>query len=306
MKINLAIIDTGYGLRVVKSTLGFFSNIKIKKIYSRGRKGKNITNNLNDILEDKLIKFICIETPPNTHLDLIKKFYKKKIIFCEKPLVHNRKALNKIKNLFKSKNCNIIVNHQLRFHPKLILFKKMIKSLEKINGISVEYYSNNFKEKKNWWLDQNKGGGHLLAIGPHLIDLISFFGRKITKCKVQKNFSKKFNKKIDTSFKIDGYLSNLIPFEIKSSCICKLKQTRLNIVVKHNGGTLIFNNFKNIKLNNKLIKNKLFTKKLVKDKFFVNEWRIAQYFFYKNYLSKGTLKADDNLLNSIKNLEKLI
>ena len=30
-EINLAIIGTGYGLRVVKSTLGFFSNIKIKK-----------------------------------------------------------------------------------------------------------------------------------------------------------------------------------------------------------------------------------------------------------------------------------
>ena len=97
----------------------------------------------------------------------------------------------------------------------------------------------------------------------------------------------------------------MIPFEIKSSCICKLKQTRLNIVVKHNGGTLIFNNFKNIKLNNKLIKNKLFTKKLVKGKFFVNEWRIAQYFFIK-IIYQGTLKADDNLLNSIKNLEKLV
>ena len=68
MKINLAIIGTGYGLRVVKSTLGFFSNIKIKKIYSRGRKGKNITNNLNDIFEDKLIKFICIETPPHIYI----------------------------------------------------------------------------------------------------------------------------------------------------------------------------------------------------------------------------------------------
>ena len=51
------------------------------------------------------------------------------------------------------------------------------------------------KKKNNWWLDQNKGGGHLLAIGPHLIDLISFFGRKITKCKVQKILVKNLIKK---------------------------------------------------------------------------------------------------------------
>ena len=76
MKINLAIIGTGYGLRVVKSTLSFFSNIKIKKFIVE-IVSKNITNNLNDIFEDKLIKFICIETPPNTHLDLIKNFIKK-------------------------------------------------------------------------------------------------------------------------------------------------------------------------------------------------------------------------------------
>ena len=52
------------------------------------------------LFEDKLIKFICIETPHTSRFN--KKFIKKDYL-CEKPLLHNRKALNKIKSLLKVK-----------------------------------------------------------------------------------------------------------------------------------------------------------------------------------------------------------
>ena len=78
MKLHVAIIGTGYGLRVLSNCFKNLKSFDVKYIFSRNKKGLSFTNNINQIIQDKTVNFICIETPPFTHLKFIKLFIKKK------------------------------------------------------------------------------------------------------------------------------------------------------------------------------------------------------------------------------------
>ena len=310
--IKAAIIGTGYGLRVQKGVIDNLKNIILEKIYSRKKRGNLITSRISNLVNNNLLDMIYIETPPNTHLKYLKLFKTKDVILlCEKPLVSKKRELEyliKNKKNFKNK---VFINHQLRLHPNLILFKKEIKKFGKILSIQIKYVSNNFREKKNdWWLSNTSGGGHLMAIGPHLLDLLVFFNGNIETIKIKKKFSKKFKKKIDTSFEVKGLYKNKSRFKLISSCVAKNKNTKFQIKVNTESNIIYFDNFNQIKI--KKINGSLNYKyfpilPLAKNPFFLNHWRIAQYYFIKkivrNYSSK---KINTNFLPAISNLKLLL
>ncbi len=297
MRFSAAIIGTGYGLRVLSKCLFSINNINLNYIFSRNKKGINFTNNIHLINKDKKINLICIETPPFTHLKLIKFFIKKKAyILCEKPAVNNIHELNKLQKLIQKKTNKILINHQLRYHPYMKKYKKLITN-KKIKKIKIEYYSNNFYEKKNtWWIKSKLGGGHLLAIAPHLLDLLNFYFGNIKTLNKKLGFTKVNFQNIDTSFTIYGEFSNGILFEVKSSCKTNLKKPILKISSETSKNLYLFNNYKNLKINRRVVN---FKKIKFVDKFYSNPWRESQYFFLKD------LKKIFNNKNLMKNLLKM-
>ncbi len=296
MIFSAAIIGTGYGLRVLSKCLLSIKNINLSYIFSRNKKGLYFTNNIHVINKDKKINLICIETPPYTHLKLIKFFIKKNVyILCEKPVVNNIQNLNKLKVLLQKKSNKILVNHQLRHHPYIKKYKKIIIN-KRIKKIKIEYYSNNFHEKKNsWWIKRKLGGGHLLAIAPHLLDLLNFYFGDIKNLKKKLSFTKVNFQKIDTSFTLNGKFVNGILFEVKSSCKTSFKKPILKISSEADKKLYLFNNYKNLKINNKIIK---FKQIKFADKFYSNPWRVSQYFYLKD------LEKILNDTNLVKNLFK--
>ena len=72
----------------------------------------------------KKCKIIFICSPNNTHFDYIKKLFKGRYIFCEKPPVSKKSELNKLK---KINNKKIYFNFNQRFSILADLLKKINK-----------------------------------------------------------------------------------------------------------------------------------------------------------------------------------
>ena len=306
---NVAIIGTGYGERVLKKCIEYSKNYHLKYILSRKKKGTLFISNIKKIIKDKTLKLICIETPPFTHLQLLKKFKNHKIkILCEKPIVHNLKELELLKKLIRSYKYNLFINHQLRHHPSLIIFKKELKKIGKVKLLKIIYNSNNISEKKNnWWFDNKLGGGHLLAIGPHLLDLLNFFNGELKDLKKDLRYTKTYNKKIDVEFNLEVFFLNGASFNINSSCDSKEKNIKLLIEAHGSLSSLKFENFKKIKIiSNKNIKYIKFKKLKYQKDFFSNPWRIAQFHYLKKIFIQKNRLNDKKIKQSIKNLELIL
>ncbi len=314
MKKNFcAIIGTGFGLRVIYNTLKYINANEIKFIYSRKKNKKSIfTRNLSAIRKYKPLKFVFIETPPFTHVKYLDFFKDKKIfISCEKPIVNNINNLKKFKSDLNNYKFNLFINHQLRYHPHIKLFKNELKKIGKVRNLDITYNSNNISEKKrnSWWLDNKKGGGHLFAIAPHLLDLLNFFYGNLKTLKKKTKFINKFNKRIDVAFNLKGLLSNGIKYQIKSTCFSKKKNIFFDLKASGSKGIIRFENFKRIRLirkeNSKLIQ---LPDLFVNNSFFVNPWRIAQFYYLKNFFksSKRKVISKKNILQSIKNLDLIL
>ncbi len=311
LKKAVAIIGTGYGLRVINSCISKTKNFYVKKIISRKKKGKLYSNKFHSILKDKQISLICLETPPFTHLDYLQKLKNfKKNILCEKPFLINQKEINFFENNKEKFNFNLLINCQLRFHPSLEKFRKMVRSFGKIKKVKILYFSNNFKEKKNdWWMNVKKGGGHLMAIGPHLLDLSNYLNGSIVNLKKKLMVSTKYQKKINTKFHFIGRYKDLSILEVISSCNNSIpKKNGLYIYVNGIDKTLKFSNFEKIILKNKNQKKIYNTKMKIADKFFNNPWRVAQYYFFKKKEIKFSNKKDKfkKLDETISNLKFLM
>ena len=312
LKKGVAIIGTGYGLRVIYNCISKTRNFYVRSVFSRTEKKNIFTNNIKKILSDKKISLICLETPPFTHLEYLNKFKNLRCkILCEKPFLLNLKEINFFKKNYKKYNFNLTINYQLRYHPALKIFKSKIKMIGKIKEIEIRYYSNNLREKKNdWWLDRNKGGGHLLAIAPHLLDVSNYLNGSILNLEKKIGTSNKFKKKIDTKFKLSGNFKNLSKLKILSSCNEKnYNKSDLKIIVKGSSGVAKFINFNKVMINLENKNNKIFNTNIeLKDNFFNNPWRVAQYYFFKEKYIKFSSKKNkfSSLNETINNLKLLI
>lgn len=168
-------------------------NINLKKSYK-------FTNNLNDLLS---CSCIFITSPNETHVEYLKKFYKKKYIFCEKtPCVNfsEYKFLKKIKNKYKKK---ILFNFHLLntsfFNELKNFFKK--KNIGQLQHISI-FISHGAmlknKLNKSRHKDTNGFSNIFGNLGIHYLRLILEF----IKIKKIKTILKSYNKSkiTDTSY----------------------------------------------------------------------------------------------------------
>jgi predicted dehydrogenase len=178
-------------------------NLKDAKNYGKKQNIKHILSNskknLSLILKDQNINSIYIATPPNSHFFYIDFFCKKKInIVCEKPLVTNKKQFSNLKNLIKKYRFNLFTCFYRRHLERFLYVKKVLekKELGKIIYFDIKFFHNFnnhpthniVKGKPVPWRFVKKisGGGNVVDMGVHAIDLIEFMIGKIKKVNIYK------------------------------------------------------------------------------------------------------------------------
>ena len=145
---------------------------------------------------DKLNKcqIIFILSPNHTHFKYIKKFYKNKYIFCEKPPVNSRNDLIKLKKINHKK---IYFNYNFRYSliAQILSDRKKYKLGDLLYGNIIIGHGLGFKKEylTSWRSNLQlckKGVFEIVSI--HWIDLINYFFNinKIQKPKLI-NFLKK-------------------------------------------------------------------------------------------------------------------
>jgi predicted dehydrogenase len=159
--------------KVFVKTICDFNQMKLS-YYQKKYKIKNITKNINDIINDKDINAIVIATNDNFHCEQILKSLKKnKHVFAEKPICLTSTELKRIIN-FKKKKPDLILstNLILRKHP---FFKELLKDLKKTKKnyyLEGEYNYGRLKKLTHGWRSKIKDYSITLGGGIHIIDLI--------------------------------------------------------------------------------------------------------------------------------------
>lgn len=148
---------------------------------------RNLYVNYQDLLNDSLnLDAVIIALPNFLHFESVKLSLEAGLdVFVEKPLARNVEEGRKIVKLVKSSGRKLMVGHCMRFVKAI---EKMRNAVDKgrigrIEVITIEEIMNGPfthgvvpSPVEEWWFDPEKsGGGALLDLGYHLVDLFRFF-----------------------------------------------------------------------------------------------------------------------------------
>lgn len=141
-------------------------------------------DSFEDLVKSKEIEVVDVCVPTYQHHKVIlKALEEKKHIFCEKPLTHKLEYAHQIKA--KAKQCNkiVMVGYLYRFHPSFELLQDILKK----DIIGRPYYAifrlggrGGHRAWKHQW---DKGGGAVLDMLTHMLDLALFYFGKLTDIK---------------------------------------------------------------------------------------------------------------------------
>ncbi|PKM96326.1 MAG: hypothetical protein CVU84_01005 [Firmicutes bacterium HGW-Firmicutes-1] len=162
----------------------------------------NVTN-LQTVLEDPNLDFISICTPNESHVDIVEQAIAYgKPIYCEKPLASTLLDAEKMNKLVHENNVINGVAFIYRFLPAIALLKEELekKTIGSIIDFKIKTYHNSYlnKEKQGTWRTlKTSGGGALLDLGSHLIDLIHYTLGNIKEIQYQSRIHFKDRSEVD-------------------------------------------------------------------------------------------------------------
>lgn len=132
---------------------------------------------IKDALKNHDIDVAVIVVPHNKYLPLIKLCAEKSIhILKEKPFAISLDEAEDIKSIADTHDIKIMTCFQRRFHPIYQSFKIMLKQLGDITTVSA-FYTISSKNPNSGWRNNfdEAGGGVLLDMGYHILDLLIWF-----------------------------------------------------------------------------------------------------------------------------------
>jgi len=186
-QINAAICSYGMSGRVFHGPLlQAHPGYKISMILERKRddSAKNhpqatIVRDYNNILEDRGIELVVINTPDHLHFHMCTEaLLAGKHVVVEKPLTLRTSEAQQLIRLARERSCILTVFHNRRWDGDFLTVKEIISSGRL--GRLVDFESH-FDRYRNYivksWKDQSHGTGTLYNLGSHLIDqALQLFG----------------------------------------------------------------------------------------------------------------------------------
>ncbi len=143
-------------------------------------------NSIDELLNDKEIEFVIINTPNNTHFDLAKRALQAgKHVLVEKPIAANSKEVKELYDLARRVNRHLMVFQNRRWDSDFLSVKEVIESGRLGELIEVHLRFDRYKPALSPKLFKETkvaaANGLVYDLGPHLIDqAISLFGRPLS------------------------------------------------------------------------------------------------------------------------------
>ncbi|MEM5853665.1 MAG: Gfo/Idh/MocA family oxidoreductase [Candidatus Aenigmatarchaeota archaeon] len=197
-KVNLGIVGLGFQGKVhLRNSLHLkgvnvvgVADVSEKALnYARKMGMKKVYKNYEELLKDDRLDAVVISLPNFLHLEsVVKAAEAEKDIFLEKPLARNVEEGEKIVSCVKKSNVKLMVGYDLRFHHVIReIYKKLnngffgqvqIAEATNVSGGPFSLRSDRVGPVpvSSWWFNKELvGGGALLDLGSHMIDLLTWF-----------------------------------------------------------------------------------------------------------------------------------
>lgn len=149
---------------------------------------RKLYNDFHDLFDDSLgLDAVIISLPNYLHFESIQLALESEFnIFVEKPLANTIEESRQIAKLVKNSEKKFMVGHCMRFYNAVEEMKEKYSKgfIGDLEVVTLETIMNGPfshgatpKPVPKWWFDEKKsGGGVLLDLGYHLIDLYNFIG----------------------------------------------------------------------------------------------------------------------------------
>jgi myo-inositol 2-dehydrogenase / D-chiro-inositol 1-dehydrogenase len=203
-KINLGIIGLGNQgknhllncLRLKEANVIGVADVSERALHFASRLGvKNVYQDYNKMLENKLIDAVIINLPNFLHKEgSVRAAEAGKDILLEKPLARTVQEGQEILSAVKKNNVQLMIGYDLRFntmaidiHDKIVGgFFGDVKIADATNISGGPFSPRNDRvgpvQVPSWWFSKEQsGGGALIDLGSHMIDLLSwYFGEVVS------------------------------------------------------------------------------------------------------------------------------
>ncbi|MFA6318552.1 MAG: Gfo/Idh/MocA family oxidoreductase [Elusimicrobiota bacterium] len=189
--IGVGIVGAGYGARVILPCLSAVPGMRVLALCARhpeaararaaGFPVGRFPGSLDDLLGIEGLGLVCLAVPPALHLDMARKVLAAgKTLLCEKPLALDSRQARAIVRAAGNGPRQHLVDHQLRFHPNNLKVKSLLDqgAIGEVRFVELSYIVNTRVDPGlawDWWSDRAQGGGQLLALGSHLVDLLRWW-----------------------------------------------------------------------------------------------------------------------------------
>jgi predicted dehydrogenase len=219
-KIGLGIIGLGYvgnthlrhSLKLVDAHLVAVSDLSKKALKKAKDAGvKKTFTNYEELLKDPEVDAVVISLPTHLHAQCAKQVAEaKKHIFLEKPIATNIKEAKEIIFASRRNSVKLMVGYPLRFKTDFRALKQQVDSgiFGDIEIAHATYVSCGpfFHRAEGyapvpvpeWWFNKDlTGGGVLMDLGSHMINLLRWYFGEITDIKSQ--LGHRFNMDLEDS-----------------------------------------------------------------------------------------------------------
>jgi len=223
--LNLGVIGLGQQgkthlrncLHLRRGRLWSVADVSKRNVNLAKRMGvKNVYTNYEDLLKDARLDAVIVTLPNYLHHEAaIKAAEAGKDIFLEKPLARNVEEGEEIVASVRKNGVKLMLGYDMRFNPVLRRIQEEIhcgffgkvQIVDTTNVGSGPFMSRSESggptPVPSWWFDKELvGGGALLDLGSHLINLLSWY----------------FGKVID----VKSYLGYIYNMELEDTAICIL------------------------------------------------------------------------------------
>lgn len=133
---------------------------------------------VEDVLADPRINAVYIASPPAAHLDNVTQAAQAgKIILCEKPLARTAAEAAAIVDVCHRYGVPLMVCYYQRYNARHRQVRQLLGDgvIGQVTAVRVNFSSRSLPRPDAWRFDPSiGGGGPLLDIGPHCIDLVRF------------------------------------------------------------------------------------------------------------------------------------
>ena len=157
--------------------------------YAQRHNVEKFYSNIDDIINDDDVDCLYVATPPGGDRTLIasKIAHAGKPCYMEKPLARDHSESQEIVECFERLGIPLYVAFYRRYMPKFVAVKEEVLEcslLGDLTGVSVTLsWPRHREEKKHWhYKKEISGGGLLLDVGCHMLDIVDHLVGPILDC----------------------------------------------------------------------------------------------------------------------------